>query len=349
MSSPSSKAKVGSSNKNKRKLIDDQVESLHTLINEEREQLKQERDQYENEKKAFEQNRLKVQTFHHGKPIVLDIGGRKFSTTLDTLTNQPDSFFSAMFGGYIPLKPSEDGSFFIDRDGTYFNYILNYLRTGEWIIPQNKPYLIKMLLLEAEFYQISELIKELGGDTRSRSTFFNTSILPEDKPEYSDQLNEWAGCESDQKWKLIYKGSKDGFQASVFHSKCDDQCSTYTLIKSGANIFGGYTPLPWATPDLPDGKGKYGNSRTSFLFSLVNPFNLEPSKHLIIDNNNSVYHRKDLVATFGNGDIHLKSHSNIDEINGNTFKSYENETGHEHLFTGKELFKVDELEVYIKL
>ncbi len=56
--------------------------------------------------------------------------------------------------GYIALVPTKSGSFFIDRDGTYFHYVLNYLRTGELIIPENKPHLVKMLLLEAEFYQV---------------------------------------------------------------------------------------------------------------------------------------------------------------------------------------------------
>ena len=77
-----------------------------------------------------------------------------YCTTLDTLTKYRDSFFGAMFSGYIALKPTKSGMYFIDRDGNNFHYILNYLRTGELIIPENKPHLAKMLLLEAEFYQV---------------------------------------------------------------------------------------------------------------------------------------------------------------------------------------------------
>ena len=33
-----------------------------------------------------------------------------------------------MFSGNFPLKIQENGSIFVDRDGTYFRYILNYLR-----------------------------------------------------------------------------------------------------------------------------------------------------------------------------------------------------------------------------
>ena len=35
-----------------------------------------------------------------------------------------------MFSGRHPLKKDEDGSYFIDRDGTHFRFILNFLRDG---------------------------------------------------------------------------------------------------------------------------------------------------------------------------------------------------------------------------
>jgi hypothetical protein len=33
--------------------------------------------------------------------------------------------------GAFPVLPEADGSYFIDRDGTHFRYILNYLRDGD--------------------------------------------------------------------------------------------------------------------------------------------------------------------------------------------------------------------------
>ena len=67
-----------------------------------------------------------------------------------------------MFSGESDPKPSEDGSYFIDRDGTHFRYILNYLRTKQPIVPQDE-FLRKELLEEAQFYQIKELINEING------------------------------------------------------------------------------------------------------------------------------------------------------------------------------------------
>ena len=59
-------------------------------------------------------------------------------------------------------KISEDGSYFIDRDGTHFRYILNYLRTMQPIVPEDK-FLRKELLAEAQFFQIKEIINEING------------------------------------------------------------------------------------------------------------------------------------------------------------------------------------------
>lgn len=43
--------------------------------------------------------------------------------------------------------------FLVDRDGNYFEPILNYLRTGQMIVPANIPK--EAILIEAEFYSVS--------------------------------------------------------------------------------------------------------------------------------------------------------------------------------------------------
>lgn len=60
--------------------------------------------------------------------IPLNVGGYSFVTTLSTLTKDKDSMLAAMFSGRHELDTDSEGRFFIDRDGTYFKYILNYLR-----------------------------------------------------------------------------------------------------------------------------------------------------------------------------------------------------------------------------
>ena len=41
-------------------------------------------------------------------------------------------------------------------------------------------------------------------------------------------------------WKLLYRGSRDGFSASDFHDKCDEKPRTLTIIKTqSGDILGG--------------------------------------------------------------------------------------------------------------
>ncbi len=49
------------------------------------------------------------------------------------------------------------------------------------------------------------------------------------------------------KLELVYRASRDGWCATDFHSKCDNNGATVTVIKStGGYVLGGYADLPWA-------------------------------------------------------------------------------------------------------
>ena len=70
-----------------------------------------------------------------------------------------------------------------------------------------------------------------------------------------------------QDLKLLYRGSRDGFRASNFHSQCDNQANTITVIETTSGfIFGGYTQASWTSNE------QYSKDANAFLFSLVNPF-----------------------------------------------------------------------------
>lgn len=92
--------------------------------------------------------------------LTLNIGGIKFETTLSTLTKYKKSLLGNMFSGKHKLEQCEDGSYFIDRDGTNFRYILNYLRDSNIFIPPNKSLHLD-LLREAQFYNLDELVEIL--------------------------------------------------------------------------------------------------------------------------------------------------------------------------------------------
>ncbi|KAM1276489.1 hypothetical protein ACFX13_029698 [Malus domestica] len=89
--------------------------------------------------------------------VHLNVGGKKFSTTVDTLTQrQPDSMLAAMFSGRHTLRQDKKGYVFIDRDGEHFRHILNWLRDGE--IPKLEASQYAELVKEARYYQLLGLV-----------------------------------------------------------------------------------------------------------------------------------------------------------------------------------------------
>jgi hypothetical protein len=71
---------------------------------------------------------------------------------------------------------------------------------------------------------------------------------------------------------LLWHGSRDGFGAAAFHGWCDGQPNTLTIIEDTAqNVFGGFTPVEWESPEADGWKWKADLSGRSFLFPLKNP------------------------------------------------------------------------------
>ncbi|KAK3098764.1 hypothetical protein FSP39_022869 [Pinctada imbricata] len=95
--------------------------------------------------------------------IRLDIGGCQYTTSRLTLTRDSESMLAAMFSGRHPIKTEDDGTVFIDRDGTHFRYILNYLRDGGVqveALPRNRQ-VLRELKREAIFYQLHGLVQQI--------------------------------------------------------------------------------------------------------------------------------------------------------------------------------------------
>ncbi|PWA44977.1 BTB/POZ fold [Artemisia annua] len=90
--------------------------------------------------------------------VRLNIGGKKFCTTVDTLTQrEPHSMLAAMFSGrHTVCKDSDKGYVFLDRDGKHFRHILNWLRDG--VVPNLSDVECSELVREAEYYQLLGLV-----------------------------------------------------------------------------------------------------------------------------------------------------------------------------------------------
>ena len=111
----------------------------------------------------------------------------------------------------------------------------------------------------------------------------------------------------DQKWKLVYRASRDGFRADDFHSKCDDKYFTLTVVKTtNSTIFGGYTIDPWLERNLK----KFEEDPFAFIFSLVNKHN-KPLLFKCSDYKKAIKLNKDFGPCFGDGDLVIASDSNL--------------------------------------
>jgi len=79
--------------------------------------------------------------------VTLHIGERTFKTNKSTLRSSP--YFAALFEN--GFGDQADGSYFIDRDGAPFEYLLSYLRSGFVEVPVD---MIQSVAVEAAFYEI---------------------------------------------------------------------------------------------------------------------------------------------------------------------------------------------------
>ncbi|XP_046863383.1 uncharacterized protein LOC124457139 [Xenia sp. Carnegie-2017] len=225
------------------------------------------------ERRSFETTRKKLDGVHFKKNIRLNVGGQVFKTSIETLLKDPDSMLAAMFSERFNVKPDEeDGAYFIDRDGTHFRYILNYLRTGKLIYPKTNKILAKELYLEAEFYQINGLKREIWpGVSFLGSSFIIHSLTDEQKcallswlPEYDVLLD----------WVQLFSNVKNGWSSSEFHRTCDNKGPTVVLAKAGDYIFGAYASSSWVSVC----NNAFVKDESSFLFNLSNPNGAPPTK-----------------------------------------------------------------------
>ena len=97
--------------------------------------------------------------------VELNVGGVFYSTSLTTLTKEPDSLLGQIFSG----KPSASsgqivkdnkGKYFIDRDGVLFRYVLDYVRNGKLVLPENF-HEKERLKQEAEYFKLGSMVKSI--------------------------------------------------------------------------------------------------------------------------------------------------------------------------------------------
>ena len=81
--------------------------------------------------------------------VLLNVGGKKFETTVGTLT-QRSVYFQSFLDRWTPDDIEEE--IFIDRDPLLFNYVLAYMRTGQVLVKKPNDVKFKLICHEMEFF-----------------------------------------------------------------------------------------------------------------------------------------------------------------------------------------------------
>jgi hypothetical protein len=153
------------------------------------------------------------------------------------------------------------------------------------------------------------------------------------------------------KWSLLYRGTRDGFGTNDFHSKCNGHSNTLTILKAKGSgfIFGGYTTVEW------DSTSEWKSDPNAFLFSLTNKDNkplkmkINPYKHEYAIRCYSSY-----GPIFGfdirianNANTTMDSYSNLGWVYKHPQYGYGTNEAQTFL-AGSHKFQLDEIEVYQK-
>ena len=168
---------------------------------------------------------------------------------------------------------------------------------------------------EAEYFKVDSLVEKLP---KSLIENIDSSILSQLEFTF---LFELCNFGLNSKWRQIYRATRDGFSTSDFHSKCDGQSNTLTIIKStNGNVFGGFTTKPWHR------NSDYVNDPEAFIFSLINS-KKTPIKFNCVSPQNAIRCQSGCGPTFGAGhDIFICDYSNTNQSSySNFYNSYKNE------------------------
>jgi len=198
-------------------------------------------------------------------------------------------------------------------------------------------------------YIINEL-KNLLEEEKSNNQIFSGGRLLNAAQQIT--LNEFYGVPN-QKWKLLYRASRDGFSPSTFHKLCDDKGATMTVIKSSENnggwIFGGFTTQSWKDAVIRTGSW-FRSDDQAFMFTLTNPHLIPPTKYSIIEDKqkHAMYANDKYGPSFGYFDLSISQQSNVIDYSYSDFpKTYNDTTGKGDLtFTGSHYFRTSNMEVY---
>ncbi|GBC27036.2 carbohydrate-binding module family 13 protein [Rhizophagus irregularis DAOM 181602=DAOM 197198] len=160
-----------------------------------------------------------------------------------------------------------------------------------------------------------------------------------------DRLDITNELKNSYEFKLILRGSRDGFTPEKFHENCDSRSCTITVIKveGSEEILGGFNPIEWKSDD------SYGNTKDSFIFSFKNNDIDDYILSRVKEENKALFHNLNYGPSFGYGDLIIKSNylfsSSKKDFNHCYCKKYSyvnaiRETGNGYTIKEYEIFQI---------
>jgi len=154
--------------------------------------------------------------------VKIDVGGKVFSVSMDTLLREKGSFFDAMVSSAWASSPGDDGTYFLDRDPFAYAVIFNYLRDGDDALERlhQRPLLAKAVRKEADFLGMDKLLSKIPTEI---GKFPNASTASCPKHGHSSS------------YKAHWKEDQGAYVCSTCHS-------AFTFISKSFGIYN--HPLP---------------------------------------------------------------------------------------------------------
>jgi hypothetical protein len=188
------------------------------------------------------------------------------------------------------------------------------------------------------FCLCSKKVNEEEKEEKSLSPFNYTSIHLSST--FCFFINQFCSLRSNHLWKMIYRSTLDGFTAQHFYNKVSHYSNQLLIIRTKqAFLFGAFTKI-----GLSLNRSNKFKDQDAFLFTLVNPYNIEPSR-LDSPTDNFVINNLRQGPGFG-----LKKELWIGnkqgELNCGISQISLKDKSDNYLLTGQRKFVIDQIEVY---